>query len=124
MEEFDELNSPILIKKTDGTIIEQLNCLDCIRLRAKLDKFQSEKNPDKKMFLPLSNIDIDLEKMSASFRSKGKGNMQVQKISPQNRIRSANSKRADGLVFRTSDEMLDLPKSNFAFARAYSTQVK
>lgn len=51
------------------------------------------------MYLPLANVDINLAKMTASYRSKGKGNMKVVKLEPQMRVRNGKSKKADGLVF-------------------------
>lgn len=43
MEELDELNSPLVVRKLDGSIVEVLDCLDCMRLRAMWNRFHEEK---------------------------------------------------------------------------------
>jgi hypothetical protein len=90
---------PYYVRGFDGSYLEPINSIDCIRIKWRIEKLKKEPWADKKMYFPLEFLEIDLGKNEAKVDYLPGSVFEFHESIDGRRRRPSNTKRADGTLF-------------------------
>lgn len=99
MGKLNEAIFPYYVRGFDGGYLEPINCIDCIRIKWRIEKLKKEPWADKKMYFPTEFLEIDLGKNEARVDYLPGSVFEFHESIDGRRRRPSNSKRADGSFF-------------------------